>query len=177
MGYVFSLLFYLANRYLLPPVVNYLAEAAYRDPSNYRLFHFLNTIVQLVVSLGYVITSIWVMLNVVAGIYQLAKRIHRNGMEAQGRGLTMLIMLLICGALLMFSLPLFVSKSTAYSKSFQTLTLILLLAFLVAVLLCWVWYLAYLVQARHMLRSEKAEEGTPWANPSVTVDPEPPQAW
>lgn len=174
---VFSLLFFLANQYLLPPVVNYLTEAAYRDPSNVKLFHFLSTIVQLLIPLGYAITSIWVMLNVVAGIYQLAKRIHRGGMQAQGRGLTMMIMLLILGALIMFALPLFVSKSTLYNKTFQTVTLILVLVFLAAILLCWIWYLLYLFQARHMLRGEKEEEANPWANPSVTLDQEPPQPW
>ncbi len=167
---VFSVLFFLANQYLVPRVIESLSKAAFQNPSSARLLGFLASVIQLVVPLGFVVTFIWVMLNVVAGIRQLAIRMNNSRMETQGRWLTMLIMIVICSVLFMFVIPVIVSKATARSALYGIITLILVLACLAALLVSWIWYLVYLVQARHMLRAK--EDVDLWSNPSVKCGPD-----
>ncbi len=171
-----AIVLYLANLFLMPVFVDFLAEHlaktshSYRDLiENGKIVGIFIAALEFGVIIGVVYYSVRVTLNIIGSIRILSLRLQNGKMDTRGRRLYRMILLLILVGLCLFLLSELLPESVVRSKVFKVISLVVSLGNSVGLLGAWVWLLVYMKQAEKMLLHAEPEDI--WAEHSEMLEP------
>ena len=173
---IIAIVLYLLNLFVVPTIVEKLAEhllpasRSYRDLiENGKILGILTALLVFGVIIAIVFYSIRVTLNIIGSIRMLSLRLQNGKMDTRGQWLYRTILLLTLVGLCLFLLSELLPESVVYTKVFQLTALVVSIGYAVGLIGAWVWLLVYMKQAEKMLLHAEPEDL--WAENSELLEP------